>query len=174
MPATPAALPFPSHGRWMDADGIPLLPLPWWATKGESPQAAATSAGPLPPLPSVRSRISGRGASRARAALKRLALASAWLPPRGWRAGPAAPGGCAALEGLLTSGGRRGAARCGADGSNATGGPRPAKAELLRRRRIQRRKRSAGARPERRRTGAVAAAATDHRRFCKSALRYFG
>ena len=51
MPATLAALPLPSHGRWMDADGIPLLPLaelPWWATKGQSPQQPAWAAPAAP------------------------------------------------------------------------------------------------------------------------------
>ena len=126
LPASLAALPFPSvptghDGRWMDADGIPLsLPCRGGPQKG---QPAATSAGPPPRLPSVRSRMNGR------AALKRRALASAWLPPPGWRAGPARAG--CGVGGLLTSGAagsrtmRDG--RLGRRGRSASG-----KSELLR------------------------------------------
>jgi hypothetical protein len=95
-----SSLAFPSHGRWMEADGGSLCCL--FAVVGHKrAKTAATKRGPPQQLPSARSQISGRNPSGARAALKRLALASAWLtdlhPGAGWRAGPVlgcGVGGC--------------------------------------------------------------------------------
>ena len=160
-----SSLPFPSlptghDGRWMDADGIPLsLPCRGGPQKGKP---AAPRVGPPPRLPSVRSQMNGRAASRARAALKRLALASAWLPPPGWRAGPARAG--CGVGGLLTSGAagsrtmRDG--RLGRRGRSASG-----ESELLRR--LGARNSSGGS------GGAWDEPATAHPRFCKSALHCF-
>ena len=159
MPACVArcsSLPFPSlptggvDGRGRDPS---LLPCRGGPQKG---QPAATSVGPPPRLPSVRSRMNGR------AALKRRALASAWLPPPGWRAGPARAG--CGVGGLLTSGAagsrtmRDG--RLGRRGRSASG-----ESELLRR--LGARDSSGGS------GGAWDEPATAHPRFCKSALHCF-
>lgn len=125
MPATLAprcsSLALPSHGRDPSPASCRGGPL-----KGK---ARSNQRGPPPQLPSARSQISGRSPSWARASLKRLALASAWLPyPPGWLARGPPPSG-AALEVVDLR--ARWAVRCGADGWLATGGARPAKDEII-------------------------------------------
>lgn len=131
MPATLAALPLPSlptGGGWTRTGSLSCLS-PWWPTKGQSPQQPAWAAPAAPVRPITDQRPEP---TRARAALKRLALASAWLPytRAGCRAGPARSRAALEVVDLWA----RWAVRCGADGWLATGGPRPAKAKLLRRR----------------------------------------
>lgn len=124
--ARSSSLPFPSHGR-NGRGGDPSLC--WWATKGKEAAASQRPAGAVYTSPRRPIWINGWDSSRARVALKLLALASARLSDALAR-GAHLAAGVGSCWVAVSGGGRT--VRWGIDGCRVAEDPRPGKSELLR------------------------------------------